>query len=244
MTRKTTPRHPSKLALAAVLATGMAASPIALNSALAQSSTPAATPESSSGAADEFVDGGAGSSRDVHTNAYRILGTTEAEAISERVGTTANTDSGPFREYQHEVESNNLEGAAKSLALVSNRPITQALVNELNTTLGLETSLTSEQLAERAAELQDPNDITMGMLVTDTAYGDMRKLNTNTRHFNDYEDAMVRGNLDAAANALAKATDRPITEELVNYVNRDLGVESNLTANQVAEAASEAQTNN
>ena len=180
MTRKTTPRHPSKLALAAVLATGMAASPIALNSALAQSSTPAATPESSSGAADEFVDGGAGSSRDVHTNAYRILGTTEAEAISERVGTTANTDSGPFREYQHEVESNNLEGAAKSLALVSNRPITQALVNELNTTLGLETSLTSEQLAERAAELQDPNDITMGMLVTDTAYGDMRKLNTKT----------------------------------------------------------------
>jgi hypothetical protein len=55
---------------------------------------------------------------------------------------------------------------------------------------------------------------------------------------------MVRGNLDAAADALAKATDRPITEQLVNYVNNDLGVESTLTANQVAEAASKARMHN
>jgi len=239
MNRKTT-----KLALAAVLATGMAASPIAIGTAMAQSTNPAATPESSMGTADEFVDGGAGSSIDVHENAYRILGTTEEEAMSERQSLTANSEGGPFREYQHEVKSNNLEGAAKSLALVSNRPITQDLVNELNTTLGLDTSLTTKQLAERAAELQDPDDITMGMLVTDPVYGDMRKLNTNTRHFHDYESAMVKGNLDAAADALAKATDRPITEDLVNYVNRDLGVESNLTSTQVAKAASEVQKSN
>lgn len=157
---------------------------------------------------------------------------------------SANTESGPFREYQHEVQSDNLEGAAKALAAVSNRPITQDLVNELNTTLGLETSLTIAQLADRAAEIQKPEDITMGILVTDPAYGDMRRLNTNTRQFDDYENAMVRGNLDAAADALAKATERPITVDLVNYVNRDLGVESNLTANQVAEAASKARMNN
>jgi hypothetical protein len=84
----------------------------------------------------------------------------------------------------------------------------------------------------------------MGILVIDPAYGDMRTLNTNTRHFNEYENAMVRGNLDAAADALAKATDRPITEQLVNYVNNDLGVESTLTANQVAEAASKARMHN
>lgn len=241
MTRKTTNRIPAKLTLAAVLATGMAASPVALNSALAQSATPQANPN---GEASEFVDGGAGSTRDVHQNAYRVLGTTRDEAMRETNVSSANTESGPFREYQHEVQSDNLEGAAKALAAVSNRPITQDLVNELNTTLGLETSLTIAQLADRAAEIQKPEDITMGILVTDPAYGDMRRLNTNTRQFDDYENAMVRGNLDAAADALAKATERPITVDLVNYVNRDLGVESNLTANQVAEAASKARMNN
>jgi hypothetical protein len=231
--------------LAAVLATGMAASPIALNAALAQTATPQANPDqvSPEGEASEFVDGSAGATVDTYENAYRILGTTEDEAMTEREAITANSEGGPFREYQHEVKSNNLEGAARSLALVSNRPITQDLVNELNATLGLDTSLTTKQLAERAAELQDPDDITMGLLVTDPAYGDMRGLNTNTRPFHDYEAAMVRGNLDAAANALAKATDRPITEDLVNYVNRDLGVESNLTSTQVAKAASQVQVN-
>jgi hypothetical protein len=234
MTRK-------KTFLAAVLATGMSASPVALNSALAQNTTPQANPD---GEASEFVNGGAGSSIDVHENAYRILGTTRDEAMKEMSITSANTDSGPFREYQHEVESNNLEGAAKALAQVSNRPITQDLVNELNTTLGLETNLTTEQLANQAAELQDPEYVTMGVLIIDPAYGDLRTLNTNTAHFNEYEKAMVRGKLDAAANALAKATERPITVDLVNYVNRDLGVESNLTATQVAEEASKAQMNN
>jgi len=230
--------------LAAVLATGMAASPVALNGALAQSDAPAATTGSSTGTASEFVDGGAGATRDAHHNAYRILGTTRDEAMSEMDITSANTESGPFREYQHEVQSNNLEGAAKALAAVSNRPISQDLVNELNTALGLETTLTTEQLANRAAELQDPESVTMGILIVDPAYGDLSALNTNTRHFDAYEDAMVRGNLDAAADALAKATDRPITEDLVNYVNRDLGVESNLTSTQVAKAASEARVNN
>jgi uncharacterized protein YjgD (DUF1641 family) len=219
----------------------MAASPAALSAALAQSAAPQAN---SDGEAREFVDGGAGATRDVDGNAYRILGTTRDEAMSEVNVTSANTESGPFREYQHEVQSNNLEGAAKALAAVSNRPITQELVNELNATLGLETTLTTEQLAKRAAALQDPESVTMGFLIVDPSYGDLRALNTNTRHFNEYENAMVRGNLDAAANALAEATDRPITEDLVNYVNRDLGVESNLTSTQVAKAASEVQVNN
>lgn len=135
--------------LAAVLATGMAAAPVALNGALAQNAAPQTNPD---GEASEFVDGGAGATRDVHENAYRILGTTRDEAMSEVSATSANSESGPFREYQHEVQSNNLEGAAKALAAVSNRPITQELVNELNTTLGLETTLTTEQLASRAAE--------------------------------------------------------------------------------------------
>lgn len=236
MTRK-------KTFLAAVLATGMAASPVALNGALAQSSQPAATPESSQGTANEFVDGGAGATVDADENVYRILGTTRDEAMKEMSITSANTESGPFREYQHEVESNNLEGAAKALAQVANRPITQDLVNELNSTLGLETRLTSEQLANQAAELQDPEYVTMGVLIIDPAYGDLRSLNTNTYQFNEYENAMVRGKLDAAADALAKATERPITVDLVNYVNRDLGVESTLAAEQVAEAASKAQMN-
>lgn len=231
MTRRTTLRLPSKLALAAALATGMAASPVALNGALAQEAT-------------DFVDGGAGATRDVYVNAYRILGTTPEEAMKEMSITSANTESGPLAEYQHEVESNNLDGAAKALARVSNRPITQDLVNELNVALGLETRLTTEQLANQAAELQDPEYITMGVLIIDPAYGDLRNLNTNTALFNEYENAMVRGKLTAAAEALAKATDRPITVDLVNYVNRDLGVESNLAARQVAEAAAKAQMNN
>lgn len=240
MTRKTSLRQPSKLALAAVLATGMAASPIALSGAMAQSATTNSNPD---GEASEFVDGGAGATRDVYESAYRILGTTPDEVMKEMSITSANTESGPLPEYQHEVESNNLEGAAKALAQVSNRPITQDLVNELNTALGLETNLTTVQLANQAAELQDPQYVTMGVLVIDPAYGDLRYLNTSTRDFRDYEDAMEQGKLSAAAEALAKATERPITVELVNYVNNDLGVETTLSSSEVADAAAKVQMN-
>ena len=234
MTRKTTFRLPLKFALAGALATGMAASPIALSTAWADAAP-------GGGGAKEFVEGSPGGTQDVYENAFRILGTTPDEVMSEQHITSANTESGPLREYQHEVESGNLEGAAKALAAVSNRPITQDLVNELNLTLGLETRLTIQQLADRAADLQDPEYVTMGVLMVDPVYADFRMLNTNTRKFNEYENAMTRGNLDAAAEALAEATDRPITEELVNYVNRDLGVESTLTAHQVADAAAAKQ---
>ncbi len=234
MTRKMTLLGTSKLALAAVVATGLTASPFVLtNGAFAQTA-------GSSGQAEEFVDGGAGATTDVSTNVYRILGTTAEEVdgeVMERTGTSA----GPLENYQNAMRDGNLDSAAKILAAVSNRPISERLVLDVNDSLGVETTLTASQVADAAAELQDPNEVAMVPAIDDSIYDDFGKLDTNTRAFEDYEAAMTSGNLDAAADALAKAIEQPITEGLVLRVNHDLGVETTLTAKQVAIAAAKEQ---
>lgn len=228
----------SKLAMAAIVATGMAASPLALSSHGAVTANTATAQE-----ATDFVNGGAGSTVDVHENVYRILGTTRDEVRRESRQDSASTENGPLQAYQHAMRSGNLDSAATALAAVSNRPITKNQVNALNTDLGIDSRLTDGQVATTAADRQDPADVTMEAYgleknMARSAYGESGTLDTNSPAFKDYERAMTRGNLDAAADALNKATDRPVTEAFVLKVNRDLGVESTLTAQQVANAAS------
>src|SRR3546814_8056207 len=51
--------------------------------------------------------------------------------------------------------------------------------------------------------------------------------------------AAERDDLEAAGDALAQATDRPVTLDLVNYVNAQLDVRTALTARQIAAAAND-----
>src|SRR3546814_15172036 len=64
-------------------------------------------------------------------------------------------------------------------------------------------------------------------------------LNTGTPAFQQYKTAAERDDLEAAGDALAQATDRPVTLDLVNYVNAQLDVRTALTARQIAAAAND-----
>lgn len=88
-------------------------------------------------------------------NVYEILGTTRAEAEAADTHTTATAQYGPLRAYQSEVESGNLDAAAGNLAAIAERPITEQMVNDVHTELGIETTLTAKQIAEVAAEKQE-----------------------------------------------------------------------------------------
>ncbi|GAB4393984.1 MAG: hypothetical protein Tsb0032_15480 [Kiloniellaceae bacterium] len=240
MTRKMILNGTSKFALAAVVATGLTASPFALTAgADLQSNSAAAQVGGSSGQAEEFVNDGAGTTTDVSTNVYRILGTT-ADAANEAVTERTTSAAGPLADYEDAMRDGNLDSAANVLAAVSKRPITEKLVLDVNNTLGVDSTLTAEQVADAAAERQDPEIRAMVPAMGENPY-DAAKLDTSGRNFEAYEAAMTSGNLDAAADALAKATERPITEDLVLRVNHDLGVESTLTAKQVAIAAAKQQ---
>lgn len=224
-----------KLTMAAIVATGMAASPVAFNAAFEPGFKAATAQEAS-----DFVDGGAGATRDIHANAYLILGTTPEEVRSEVEQVSTDANPGPLSEYQTALRDGKLDQAARVLAAASNRLITEKLVLDLNTALGAETTLTARQIADAALERQDPDMIVMVPYVGDGS-DSMQPLNTNTRAFNDYEEEAERGNLDAATDALARATEHPITEDFVLFVNNDLGVETTLTARQVAEVAARKQ---
>jgi len=236
-----------KLTMAAIVATGMAAAPVALSSdsllaanSVAAQNAQSGSPGADDGTAEDFVDGGAGSTSDVYENVYLILGTTPDEVRSEVNQVSADANAGPLAEYQSAMRDGNLDEAARVLAAASNRLITEKLVLDLNNSLGVESTLTAKQVADAGLERQDPDLIVMIPYVGDGS-DTMQPLNTSTRSFNEYEDEATQGNLDAAAEALAEATEHPITEGFVLFVNRDLGVETTLTARQVAEVASEKQ---
>lgn len=229
------PKLAPKLTMAAIVATGMAASPVAFNGSFQPTVNTATAQE-----ATDFVDGGAGSTSDVHENVYLILGTMPEEVRSEVKQVSAGAGSGPLAEYQSAMRDGKLDQAARVLAVASNRLITEKLVLDLNTSLGVESRLTAKQVADAALERQDPELVVMVPYVGDGS-DSMQPLNTSTRAFNEYEEEATRGNLDAAAEALAEATEHPITEGFVLFVNRDLGVETTLTARQVAEVAAEKQ---
>ena len=250
-----------KLVLATVVATGMAAAPVALNPNLTLLPNDAIAQNGKGYAAERTTESLVPTPLE-EDNVYRLLGTTRDEVQRETQAAGTYTESGPLAEYQHEVESGNLQGAAAALAAVSNRPITQNLVNEVNLELGVETRLTTQQIADAAAASQD---LTMGEMEPKAAFvvpaetaanvyellgttreearADMIRTRPSTQSgpLEAYQHAAESANLDRAAAALAAVSNVPITEELVNDVNLELGVETRLTASQLADAAAAEQ---
>lgn len=237
------------LLLAMIVGAGMASAPVVVNAAFAQNGNGYAVESAEESMTPEPVD---------EAGVYRILGTTKDEVEQEQTMTGTPTGSGPLVEYQYEVESGNLDGAAQALAAVSNRPVTENLVTAVNSELGVETRLTAEQIADRAAAQQDLSAAErepaathmIPEATTDTVYemlGTTReeaeavmiqtRPSTQKGPLVEYQHAVENGNLDRTAAALAAVSNVPITEKLVNDVNLELGVETRLTAQQVANAA-------
>jgi hypothetical protein len=239
MTRKIALLTTSKLTMAAFVAAGLSATPAVLTGDLQIASNAAVAQDE--GQAENFVNGGAGGTTDVSANVYRILGTTPEE-VGKEVMSTTTTSAGPLPEYQAALRDGDLDSAADVLAAVSNRPISEELVQELNATLGVETTLTIQRIASVAAERQDPANFAMVPAMDGSPYEGMYDMAAGKQILEqDYDEAMTAGNLNAAADALARAFERPITEDLVLRVNNDLGVESTLTAKQVAIEAAKRQ---
>jgi len=88
-------------------------------------------------------------------NVYEILGTTREEAEAADTTTSATAQYGPLAAYQTEAERGNLDAAAENLAAIAEDPVTEEMVTEVNTELGIETTLTSKQIADAAARKQD-----------------------------------------------------------------------------------------
>jgi len=140
-----------KLAFATIVATGMATAPLALKPAAAQDSNPGYAEERATMKADGNVVGS-------NESVYEMLGTTRDKAESATGQTSASAQYGPLETYQTEVERGNLDAAAERLAEVSERPITEKLVTDVNTELGIETTLTAKQIADSAARKQNDSD--------------------------------------------------------------------------------------
>lgn len=140
-----------KLAFATIVATGLATAPLALNPAAAQDNSPGYAEERATMKADGNVVGS-------NESVYEMLGTTRDEAESADTHTTATAQYGLLKAYQAEVESGNLDAAAENLAAISERPITEKLVTDVNTELGIETTLTAKQIADSAAKKQEDSD--------------------------------------------------------------------------------------
>lgn len=167
----------SCLALAAAFGVGMAAAPFSLDSDLglrskaviAQSSgadsdagattEPTGADGSGPGVADERATAATGGvSDETEESVYEILGTTKSEAESADMQTSASSQYGPLDGYQTEVERGNLDAAAEALAAIAEDPVTEKMVTEVNDKLGVETTLSAQQIAEAAAEKQDSSN--------------------------------------------------------------------------------------
>ena len=108
------------------------------------------------GVAEERATAATGAiSEETEENVYEILGTTREEAEAADIQTSASAQYGPLKGYQTEVERGNLDAAAESLAAIAEEPITEEMVTEVNTELGVDTTLTAQQIAETAARKQD-----------------------------------------------------------------------------------------
>ena len=172
MIRKKTPDN-GNLLLASVVAIGVAAVPAAFDTGFALQSNAAAaqtgsqqetgaqsnTGNTGDGFAEERAENRAdGVTMESEESVYELLGTTREEAEAADTHTTATAQYGPLKAYQAEVESGNLDAAAENLAAIAEDPITEKMVTDVNTELGIETTLTAKQIADAAAKKQDDGD--------------------------------------------------------------------------------------
>lgn len=186
MIRKKTPDG-GKLLLASFVAAGLAAVPVGFGPAVSLESQSAVAQTSGSqdsgsggvqqdgqdmtgaqdnnraagddGFAEERAENRAdGVTMGAEENVYEILGTTRDEAEAADTHTMATAQYGPLKAYQAEVERGNLDAAAENLAAIAEDPITEEMVTDVNTELGIETTLTAKQIADMAAKKQKDSD--------------------------------------------------------------------------------------
>lgn len=159
MTRKQALSSSTRLTLAAVVAAGLVAAPVAFGpgAALHASSAAAQAQADDEGYAQERTERrlDAQPTEADEETIYRILGTTREEAEAADTTTSATAQYGQLAAYQTEVERGNLDAAAEKLAAIAEDPITEDMVSEVNTELGVETTLTAKQIADAAARKQD-----------------------------------------------------------------------------------------
>jgi hypothetical protein len=165
MIRKKTPDG-GKLLLASFVAAGLAVAPATFGSAAAQTNTSQETgaaqgnnPADGDGFAEERAEMKAdGVTMESEESVYEMLGTTRDEAEAADTHTSATAQYGPLKAYQAEVERGNLDAAAENLAAIAEHTITEEMVTDVNTELGVETTLTAKQIADAAARKQNDSD--------------------------------------------------------------------------------------
>jgi hypothetical protein len=80
----------------------------------------------------------------------------------------------------------------------------------------------------------------IGISSGEQRYADPASVNVNDSvEFQRYSEAAESNDLEEAGLALSEAADRPVTADYVDEVNEQLGVQTSLTAAQIAEAANE-----
>lgn len=109
---------------------------------------------------------------------------------------------------------------------------------------GVETAAEDES-GEAEEFVQDPDSRiagtgSVGISSGEQRFADPASVNIiDSADFQRYREAAESNELEEAGMALDEAADRPVTEDYVAEVNEQLGVQTSLTAEQIAEAAND-----
>ena len=181
----------------------------------------------------------------------------EASRLSDHFGAKSKSLRGELAGYKQAMTRGRLGAAAEILAERSHHRVTTGLVAALNSQLGIESNLSSHQVAAAAAlrqrALLEANlSALLGSawhtLQVDTDLKLREELdvesavNARIGLLEAYKDALRHGKLKAAGTALdAIAHKRSLPVEVIAELNAKLGITSPLTAMQIAEASLEVQ---
>lgn len=167
MTRSSWNLTTSRFALAAAVAAGLAVSPFAFDDDRLPNTAAAQTVDGSAAAADDETGGNdelgaandeSGAAEEFPSNPRERIGGTGSIGISsgeQRYADPASvnvSENAEFARYREAAESNDLDEAGLALSGAADRPVTADYVEAVNDQLGVQTSLTAEQIAEAANE--------------------------------------------------------------------------------------------
>ena len=136
------------LVVAALMTAGLAATPFTLTAGSGVTSKVAMA-----GQAREYVPGGTAEMTDLYNAPLGLLGVTRSgpDAASWH---GVNAASRHLADYKRALRQGRLAQATDALVAASRRPITEKLVTDLNTDLGVQTPLADRQIAHVAAAKQ------------------------------------------------------------------------------------------
>jgi hypothetical protein len=178
-----------------------------------------------------------------------------------------NSAVGQISAYKDALTDGDLEAAAEALAAVSNKTVTEASVKSLNELLGIEMEDAEvTDLVDKVGALEDkePTEETTTTVVSTTtatpeetskakesmsrlnaAHASPRameraSLNSPVGQIGAYKTAVAEGDLDAAATALAKASNKPVTADTVKNLNELL--DATLTDDEITTLVEKTET--